>query len=167
MISIIIILPLFIIKGCSVIFNDLETVEPILINVYLHKDNKTVSMPLEEYVTDVLMAEMPAEFETEALKAQAIAARTYAYGRLKGIYRTKEDELRGADICTDSAHCQAWINKDNAIICKADDPIDLAEKISLLLADNDLAEKISQQAYNDVQSYSWDNRAKKLWEFLD
>jgi len=34
-------------------------------------------------------AEMPADFELEALKAQAVAARTYAYGRIKNSIRQK------------------------------------------------------------------------------
>jgi len=39
-------------------------------------------LPLEEYLLGVVAAEMPASFEVEALKAQAIAARTYAAKRL-------------------------------------------------------------------------------------
>ena len=35
-------------------------------------------IPLEEYVVGVVAAEMPVTFHEEALKAQAIAARTYA-----------------------------------------------------------------------------------------
>lgn len=37
-----------------------------------------ISLSLEDYVIGVIGAEMPAEFNTEALKAQAVAARTYA-----------------------------------------------------------------------------------------
>jgi len=41
-----------------------------------------VKLPLEEYLLGVVAAEMPAEFEVEALKAQAVAARTYAAKRI-------------------------------------------------------------------------------------
>lgn len=41
-----------------------------------------ISISLEEYVTGVVSAEMPASFNVEALKAQAIAARTYALKRI-------------------------------------------------------------------------------------
>ena len=34
----------------------------------------------------------------------------YAYGRMKK-YTPADDIHNGADICTDSAHCQAWIKK--------------------------------------------------------
>lgn len=44
----------------------------------LDTDNKIVTMSLEEYVIGVVAAEMPASFELEALKAQAVASRTYA-----------------------------------------------------------------------------------------
>ena len=41
-------------------------------------------LPLEEYVTGVLGSEMPPDFPEEALKAQAVAARTYAVRRKLG-----------------------------------------------------------------------------------
>ena len=49
---------------------------------------------------------MPASFELEALKAQAIAARSYAYKKLE----TKNHDK--ADLCTDINHCQAWREAD-------------------------------------------------------
>jgi len=45
--------------------------------VYRSKEKKVEHVPLEEYVVGVVAAEMPAEFELEALKAQALTARTY------------------------------------------------------------------------------------------
>ena len=87
----------------------------IKISVYIESEGKIKEMELEEYVTGVVAAEMPAEFAFEALKAQAVAARTYAYGRLKGIYKDKDDIHTYADICTDSTHCQAWVGKEEAI----------------------------------------------------
>jgi stage II sporulation protein D len=52
--------------------------QPVLyVPIYLTKQKKIESMPLEQYVRGVLAAEMPIEFELEALKAQAMAARTY------------------------------------------------------------------------------------------
>ncbi len=58
------------------------------------------SMPREEYLIGVVAAEMPAAFHEEALKAQAVAARTYLV-HLKGKHGN-------ADVCTDSTHCQAY-----------------------------------------------------------
>ncbi len=57
---------------------------------------------LEEYISGVVAAEMPAAFESEALKAQAVAARTYAMRKLQS----------GAPLCTDSQHCQAYASDE-------------------------------------------------------
>lgn len=53
----------------------------LMIPVYLTEDQKIQTMPLEYYVRGVVAAEMPVEFELEALKAQAVAARTYIVRR--------------------------------------------------------------------------------------
>ena len=87
----------------------------IAIRVYVKSEDKVEEMELEEYITGVVAAEMPAEFAFEALKAQAVAARTYAYGRMKGIYRSADNAHEDADICTDFTHCQAWISKEEAM----------------------------------------------------
>lgn len=60
-------------------------------------------LTLHEYLIGVLLAEMPADFPTEALKAQAVAARTFA---LRQAQARKHD---GADICTDPACCQGYL----------------------------------------------------------
>jgi len=74
------------------------------ISVWL--DGKLADMKLEDYLVGVVAAEMPASFEPEALKAQAVAARTYTlYKRDHGGCSAHS----GADICTDSNHCQAYV----------------------------------------------------------
>ncbi len=52
------------------------------VRVYLTRTGVVETVPLEQYVTGVLAAEMPADFELAALKAQAIAARTFIVQRL-------------------------------------------------------------------------------------
>ena len=76
----------------------------------LHKEkNKIEEIDLEEYLYGVVSAEMPASFEEEALKAQAVVARTYT------IYKiVNNDGKHGeADICDDSTCCQAWISEQD------------------------------------------------------
>lgn len=46
-------------------------------------------IPFEEYVVGVLSGEMPASFEVEALKAQAVAARTYALKKMNDNYENE------------------------------------------------------------------------------
>lgn len=61
---------------------------------------------LEDYLLGVLAAEMPADFEREALKAQAVAARTYT------LYCAASGKHTDAMVCTDYACCQAWKNDE-------------------------------------------------------
>ena len=76
----------------------------------LHKESGQVEeVELEKYLCNVVSAEMPADYEIEALKAQAIVARTYT------IYKMNNKKHENADICDDSACCQAWITKENRL----------------------------------------------------
>lgn len=86
--------------------------ESVMIQVYLHEEDKVVAMPLEEYVKGVVAAEMPAEFEPEALKAQAVAARTYAVKQMKSYGGSGLAERGDADVSTDFHKSQAWANRD-------------------------------------------------------
>lgn len=108
-----VIFPIVLIKGCDITSNedDLEEIdEEMTIKVYNDKTKQIEEMLLEEYVKGVVAAEMPAEFHIEALKAQAVAARTYA---LYHIYKYKNGhpDHPQAPICT-GVHCQAWLSKD-------------------------------------------------------
>ena len=87
---------------------------PVTLKVYIKDEDKIKEIELEEYIKGVVAAEMPANFELEALKAQAVVARTYAYSRLNKKYVAIDNPHPQADICTDSTHCQAWISRNNA-----------------------------------------------------
>ena len=63
---------------------------------------------IDEYLYGVVAAEMPASFHEEALKAQALVARTYTIYKI--INGSKHE---GADICDSASCCQAWISKEN------------------------------------------------------
>lgn len=75
----------------------------------LHTETGEVEeLDLDSYLYGVVSSEMPANFEMEALKAQAVSARTYT------IYQIKNgSKHENADLCNNSAHCQAWISKEN------------------------------------------------------
>ncbi len=111
--------PTFIIKSIPAKANDkeevLETTEENkdiilkgkeIIRVNITKENRIEEVPIEEYVKSVVSGEMLATFDEEALKAQAIAARTYiASKRLRPC-----DIANGGDVC-DTTHCQVYISK--------------------------------------------------------
>ena len=71
------------------------------------KTGEVEEVEIDEYLYNVVSAEMPADFEIEALKAQAIVARTYT------IYKIKNKKHENADICDSSTCCQAWISKED------------------------------------------------------
>lgn len=76
----------------------------------LHKKTgETEQVNLDDYLCNVVSAEMPASYEVEALKAQAIVARTYT------IYKILNKKHDNADICDDSTCCQAWISKEDRL----------------------------------------------------
>lgn len=80
---------------------------PASLTVFLHESGQTVTMSLESYLVGVVAAEMPYTFHPEALKAQAVAARTYClYQTLHGL--THES---GADVCSDYSHCAAYTSE--------------------------------------------------------
>lgn len=81
------------------------------IKVLHHTSNTIEEMNLDEYLYGVVSAEMPIEFELEALKAQAVVARTYTMYQIINGGNKHGD----ADVCDDSSCCQAWISKENRI----------------------------------------------------
>ena len=82
------------------------------VTVYIKAENKTEKMNLNQYLKEVVAAEMPAEFNEEALKAQAVAARTYLVNRIRKYEKSGiPEEHHGAYICTDCTHCKAWIRE--------------------------------------------------------
>lgn len=68
----------------------------------LNRSGNLQQMTLEEYLLGVVLAEMPASFEPEALQAQAVVARTYTCKRMEG---SKHD---GAAVCMDPGCCQGF-----------------------------------------------------------
>lgn len=100
------------------------------IDVSVVGENRIVRMDLEEYFKGVVAAEMPASFPPEALRAQAVIARTYAVVRIRvygGIVRSFPARARtyavvrmrvfggpgslhhpGADSRTEHTRTQAW-----------------------------------------------------------
>ena len=81
------------------------------IKVNLLKENIIKEFNLEEYVIGVVAAEMPADFGLEALKAQAVAARTYALAHVAELGGTPCKNGNGASLC-DTVHCQDYMDKE-------------------------------------------------------
>ncbi|MBQ9971969.1 MAG: stage II sporulation protein D [Firmicutes bacterium] len=102
--------------------DNIDLVEiPDYINVYITDEEKVRKIRFEEYIKGVVASEMPSSFELEALKAQAVAARTYS---LSKIVRSGDDgnpEVHpDAPLC-DTVHCQVYRDKESLAALKGDD----------------------------------------------
>jgi stage II sporulation protein D len=71
---------------------------------------QVTTLSMEEYLWRVVAAEMPASFQLEALKAQAVAARTYTVAKMNRTVAAHPD----AQVCTDITCCQAYIDPQQA-----------------------------------------------------
>lgn len=70
--------------------------------VYRHAEQQIEDVPIEDYVRGVVSAEMPADFEPEALKAQALTARTYIVKQLLG--KNAKAAPAGANVTDTESH---------------------------------------------------------------
>ena len=86
----------------STVVNNVPGSLPLQITVLMN-DGSVTSMDMNHYLTCVVLREMPASFENEALKAQAVVARTYALRR--SISGGKHTD---AAVCTNSDCCQGY-----------------------------------------------------------
>lgn len=79
--------------------------DEIMLKVLDKKTNEIIKINLEDYVIGVVSGEMPASFNEEALKAQAIASRTYA------IFKLNNNNGKSYDLVTDITN-QVYLNSD-------------------------------------------------------
>lgn len=81
-----------------------ESVKEPGVQLYLHNKDEVISLTLENYIVGTVAAEMPASFGMEALKAQAVCARTYAIKKIID----QHPYPRGANLSDDITCCQAF-----------------------------------------------------------
>ena len=113
------------------------------IMIRILKDDEVFDQSVEDYVCSVLLAEMPASFESEALKAQAVATRTYTLRKIAGAQKHSD-----ADVCTDPGCCQAY--KSMLEI----DNVDIVEKIRSAVKDTEGEVLIYDGALIDATYFS-------------
>lgn len=92
-----------------------QTVDDEVITVMLPTENGEkicTEMTLSNFLYGALLGEMPAGFDMEALRACAVAARSYVLYVKNQQYR--RDGHEGADICGDYAHCMAYLSYEEA-----------------------------------------------------
>lgn len=111
---IVIAIPTLLVRGCTIGGGaDLKRPRGSVIKVFNHHKDTVEDMRLEEYIKGVVAAEMPANFEEEALRAQAVAARTYVLQRLDRGYSVPEHPR--AVVSTNHQFGQAWLGRDDLV----------------------------------------------------
>lgn len=98
--------------GETAAFEDFNDTGGSTLQIFIAGRNTIEEMELETYVCGVVAAEMPASFQPEALKAQAVVARTYALQKAGPGGGCPSHP--GAALCTESTCCQAWVDEQGA-----------------------------------------------------
>ncbi len=118
---VLVVLPAVIVKGCQYPDSSSQGPEAVQdpsspdIRVWVHTTGQVVVQELEDYVTGVVAAEMPASFEPEALKAQAVMARTFAIRNMRSFGGQGVAGHPEADVTTDIwSGGQAWLSLEQA-----------------------------------------------------
>ena len=96
-------------------------------------DGRVETMAMDDYLWRVVAAEMPAAFEPEALKAQAVAARTYTCAKMERTTPAHPE----ADVCTDVACCQACRTPEEAAASWGANARMYTDKIAAAVTDTD------------------------------
>ena len=87
---------------------------PETVRVWISEKGSAEEIDFEEYVTCVTASEMPSDFEEEALKAQSVAARTYAMAKILKYDDKRPESHPEAPLC-DTTHCQAYKNEEKLV----------------------------------------------------
>ncbi len=79
------------------------------ISVFMTADNETQVLDMRDYIIGTVSAEVPASYDEEAIKAQALAAVTFAEYRKQNA---ENENIGGADISDDSSRHQGYMSKE-------------------------------------------------------
>ena len=69
-------------------------------------------------------------------------------------------------VASDLPSIREILNENNAVLIKSDNAEALTEGIDRVFKNPDLSDRIAEQTYQDVQSYSWSKRVQKIIDFL-
>ena len=87
------------------------------ITLYRTKTNKVETVKCYDYICSVVAGEMQANYDIEALKAQAVAAFTYMVSKMNYVRENPDSDIghNGAYVCDDYTHCKAYLEKEDAL----------------------------------------------------
>lgn len=139
-----------------------EVISQNLITIY--RTNGTIlQIPFEDYIVGVVAAEMPASFPVEALKAQAVVARTYANQRLsKGL--TLTDSVSTQSFKDESELRAMWGSSYDTYYNKIKSAVDQTSGLSIYYNGNyiDAVYHSTSNGYTEDAEYVWGNTVAYL-----
>src|SRR5574344_27207 len=152
--------------------------QDIKIKVLL-KDNNIITLSLNEYLIGVLAGEMPASFDIEALKAQAIASRSYVMSKIKDnnsydvttttndqVYLSNEEmkEKWGNDYEKYYEKINEAVNETNNLVMKNNDEIIRAYYFAISNGYTEESSEVFGNSSNYLTSVdsSWDESVKNF-----
>ena len=133
-----------------------DSLDGTLLLQVLLSDGTVEQKPLDDYLAGVILAEMPASFEEEALKAQAVVSRTYT------LRQTARKKHTDADICTDPSCCQGWISYEDYCAKTGDDGPDCAQAAAQAVKATDGLVLVYDGALIDATFFSCSGDARRL-----
>ncbi len=80
--------------------------------VYDRGSDRLMSLKAGEYILGALASEMPPSFHTEALKAQAVAAHTWAVYSARMHREAPDESINGADFSVDTSRDEGYLSKE-------------------------------------------------------
>lgn len=102
---------------------------PETINIYLHEAESVATVTAEEYLVGCLSAQIPIDYEQEALNAQAAAAATYAMRLMLDFSQSETKIPLGADLSDDPSVCQPYYTSEKRLSEYGEDYENYREKL--------------------------------------
>ena len=102
-------LPFGFIKGTALEEEGIDILNRKKVTVKVLDKGEYIEKDVEDHLVGVLLGEMPVSYELDALKAQAVAARTYIYRKIGTTPVSHPD----ADLCTNPSCCMAYVETDS------------------------------------------------------
>ncbi len=103
----------------------------------ISEEKESTSLDIEDYIIGVVACEMPALYHEEALKAQAVASRTYAYYLLEHNQDTVLTDTTDQCFIDESQMREKWSDKYNEYYQKISEIVNSTKKI-VMNKDNSL-----------------------------
>ena len=139
-----------------------EVVPQNLVTIY-RSNGSILNIPFEEYIVGVVAAEMPASFPIEALKAQAVVARTYAKQRIsKGLKLT--DSVSTQSYKDEGELRSMWGSSYDDYYSKIKSAVDSTNGLSIYYNGNyiDAVYHSTSNGYTEDAEYVWGNSVAYL-----